>query len=370
MIAPLSVAVGIMLLSLALWDAFSTIALPRTVSVVLRPARVFSRGGWRLWRGVGSWFSNRRTRQSFLTAFGPFSIFLLLGLWAVMILVAFALLHFGLRTQLNAPESQGGLGVFFYLSGTTFFTLGLGDVVPLNALGRALVVVEVGTGIIFLAMIIGYLPVLDQAYAQREVGVQLLESRAGSPQSAVRLLRRFGRPESAEVLATVLREAERWAAELSQSHIAHPLLVYYRSQHLEQSWLLSLTTLLDSCALLLVSRKGVPSRQARATFRMAARVAADLAGILGSVPGREASERLPAEDLPRLRAALESSGLVLPTGTDEEAKLNELRGFYEPYVLALSSWLLMPLPEWIPAVDEKEDETDLLTFADFGSSEE
>src|SRR2546422_9581643 len=311
MIAPLSVAVGLMLLSVALWDAFSTVVLPRTVDVVLRPARVFYSVGWRLWRFVGLRFSNRRTRQSFLTAFGPLSVFLLLGLWALMILVAFALLHFGLGTQLNAPASQSGLGSFLYLSGTTFFTLGLGDVVPLNALGRVLVVVEVGTGIIFLAMIIGYLPVLDQAYAQREVGVHLLESRAGSPQSAVRLLRRFRRPESAEALATMLREAERWAAELSQSHIAHPVLAYYRSQHLDQSWLISLTTLLDSCALLIVSRKGVPSRQARATFRMAVRVAADLAGLLGVAPDREASERLSPGDLPRLRAALESSGLVL-----------------------------------------------------------
>jgi Ion channel len=215
MIAPFSVAVGLMLLSVALWDAFSTVVLPRTISVVLRPARIFYHVGWRLWRVVGSWYSNRRTRQSFLTAFGPLSVFLLLGLWAVMILVAFASLHFGLKTQLNAPASQSGIGLFLYLSGTTFFTLGLGDVVPLNALGKVLVVTEVGTGIIFLAMIIGYLPTLDQAYAQREVGVQLLESRAGSPQSAVRLLRRFGRPESAGVLATVLQEAERWAAELS-----------------------------------------------------------------------------------------------------------------------------------------------------------
>jgi hypothetical protein len=368
MIAPLSVAVGLMLLSVALWDAFSTVVLPRTVGVVLRPARVFYHVGWRLWRVVGLWFSTRRTRQSFLTAFGPLSVFLVLGLWAVMILVAFAVLHFGLSTQLNAPESQGGIGVFLYLSGTTFFTLGLGDVAPLNALGRTLVVAEVGTGIIFLAMIIGYLPLLDQAYAQREIGVQLLESRAGSPQSAVRLLRRFGRPESAEVLATVLREAERWAAELSQSHIAHPMLVYYRSQHLDQSWLISLTTLLDSCALLIVSRTGVPSRQARATFRMAARVAADLARILGVAPDREASERLPPGDLPRLRAALESSGLILPAETDTEAGLKELRGCYEPYVLVLSAWLLVPLPEWIPTVVENEDEPDFLTFADFGSS--
>ena len=368
MIAPLSVTVGLILLGVALWDAFSTVVLPRTVDVGLRPARVFYRVGWRLWRLVGSWYSNRRARQSFLTAFGPLSVFLLLGLWAVMILVAFALLHFGLRTQLNVPESQREIGTFLYLSGTTFFTLGLGDVAPLNPLGRALVVAEVGTGIIFLAMIIGYLPTLDQAYAQREVGVQLLESRAGSPQSAVRLLRRFGRPESAEVLATVLREAERWAAELSQSHIAHPMLVYYRSQHLDQSWLVSLTTLLDSCTLLILGRKGVPSRQARATFRMAVRVAADLAGILGAAPDCEASERLPPEDLPRLRAALESSGLALPAGTEAEAGLTKLRGFYEPHVLALSTWLLVPLPEWIPTVDEQEAGPDLLTFSDFGLS--
>jgi Ion channel len=368
MIAPLSVTVGLMLLSVALWDAFSTVVLPRTVGVALRPARLFYGLGWRLWRFVGSRFSNRRTRQSFLTTFGPLSVFLLLGLWALMILVAFALLHFGLRTHLSAPASQSGLGVLLYLSGTTFFTLGLGDVVPLNPLGRALVVAEVGTGIVFLAMIIGYLPLLEQAYAQREVGVQLLESRAGSPQSAVRLLRRFGRPESAEVLAAVLREAEHWAAELSQSLIAHPVLAFYRSQHLDRSWLVSLTTLLDSCALVIVSRKRVPSHQARATFRMAVRVAADLVRIVGVAPDLAASERLSPGDLPRLRAALESSGLVLPVGTDTEAGFTKLRGFYEPSVLALSTWLLVRLPEWIPTVDETEEEPDLLTFADFGLS--
>src|SRR6185369_1584990 len=106
MIALISVAVGLLLLSIALWDAFSTMVLPRTVSAVFRPARVFTYLGWRLWRFIGCWFSNRSARQSFLTAFGPLSVFLLLGLWAVMILVAFALLHFGLRTQLNVPESQ------------------------------------------------------------------------------------------------------------------------------------------------------------------------------------------------------------------------------------------------------------------------
>ena len=184
MLRPLVVCAGLFFLSIALWDGFSTVVLPRTVSVGLRPARVSTRVGWRLWRCLGGWIDNRAARQSFLLTFGPLSVFVQLGLWAVMIVAAFALLHCGLETRLNPPASQGEIGTFFYLSGTTFFTLGLGDVAPLNPLGRALVVVEAGTGIVFLAMIISYLPMLEQAYAQREVGVQLLEARAGSPPSS------------------------------------------------------------------------------------------------------------------------------------------------------------------------------------------
>jgi len=99
---------------------------------------------------------------------------------------------------------------------------------------------------------------------------------------------------------------------------------------------------------------------------MAVRVAVDLARILGAPPDCASSERLPPCDLPRLRTALESSGLVLPAETEAEAGFKKLRGCYEPSVLALSTWLLVPLPEWIPADDEKEDEPDPLTFADFG----
>src|SRR5256885_16673384 len=105
MIAPLSVTVGLMLLSVALWDAFSTVVLPRTVGVALRPARLFYGLGWRLWRFVGSGGRTRQTRQSFLTPFGPLSVFLLLGLWGLLILVAFALLPFGLRTPLSSPPA-------------------------------------------------------------------------------------------------------------------------------------------------------------------------------------------------------------------------------------------------------------------------
>src|SRR5215472_5122548 len=356
-------AAGVILLVTALWDAFSTIVLPRSVSFGLRPSRMFGQACWRVWRHLSRLTTSRAARQSFLSFFGPFSILLLLSLWAVMLLFAFAFLHWGLGTRLN--ESEGEFGVLLYMSGTTFFTLGLGDVVPLNGLGRALVVLEVGTGIVFLAMIIGYLPLLDQAYAQREVGVHLLESRAGSPPSAMLLLQRFGTLENAAVFYNILLEAERWSAEVSQSHLAHVGLVYYRSQHLGQSWLVTLTTILDACALVMVTaeRKGIV-RQAEAAFRMALRVAVDMSRLLRVTAEQAGGEscRLPPEELARLREVLRADDIVL--SPEAEMRLGRLRQLYEARVVALADWLMAPLPPWVPPNAGPEGEPDFTTLVD------
>ena len=76
------------------------------------------------------------------------------------------------------------------MSGSTFFTLGLGDIVPTTAWSRTLTVVEAGVGFMFLAVMVGYLPVLNQAFSRREVSIVLLDARAGSPPTAAELLRR------------------------------------------------------------------------------------------------------------------------------------------------------------------------------------
>src|SRR5918996_6210365 len=90
----------------------------------------------------------------------------------------------GLGTQLNAPDGIMTFSTYLYMSGTTFFTLGLGDVTPLAPLGRGFVVVEAGVGFGFLAVVISYLPILYQAFSRREVSISLLDARAGSPSSA------------------------------------------------------------------------------------------------------------------------------------------------------------------------------------------
>ncbi len=70
----------------------------------------------------------------------------------------------------------------------------------------------------------------------------MLDARAGSPPSALELLVRLaGRSEDPgmdqKVLDEVLREWERWAAELLEAQISYPVLTFFRSQHSNQSWL-------------------------------------------------------------------------------------------------------------------------------------
>src|SRR5262249_29149034 len=145
-----------------------------------------------------------------------------------------------------------GFPTDLYLSGTTFFTLGLGDVAPISAAARALTVIEAGTGFGFLALVLAYLPVLYQSFSRRETRVTMLDEWAGSPPSAAELLERCAESGDPAVIVPFLRDWEHWAADLMESHISYPILAYFRSQHDNQSWLAALTTIMDACALVIV----------------------------------------------------------------------------------------------------------------------
>src|SRR5207249_4357985 len=186
---------GAMLLATVLWDAFETIILPRRVSGRIRLTRLFYRSTWIPWRAAARALSGRK-RDVFLSIFGPLSLILLLALWAVGSVFSFGLLQWAAGSAMRVVGDGGagggggapGFWSDMYMSGTTFFTLGLGDVVPRTALAKTLTVIEAGTGFAFLAAVIGYFPVIYQAFSRREVAISLLDARAGSPPSASELL--------------------------------------------------------------------------------------------------------------------------------------------------------------------------------------
>ncbi len=341
-----AVVAGILLILIVLRDAFETIILSRRVSRKFRLTRLFYRLTWTPWRAVALRMRPGNPRENSLGIYGPLSLILLLVTWAIVLIFGFALSLWGLGSRLSAPPGTDGFFADLYMSGTTFFTLGLGDVTPTSTTGRILAVVESGTGFAFLALVISYLPILHQAFSRREVSIALLDARAGSPPTASELLRRHvGEPDA---LRELLLEWERWSAELLESHISFPVLAYYRSQHDNQSWVAGLTTILDTCALVIAGMQGAIVGSARLTFAMARHAVVDLAVIFsphGSPPGEN---RLPASELARLRMRLAESGVPISGEKEFEGRLTELRAMYERHAEALSRHLLMPLPAWTP----------------------
>lgn len=337
---------GALLLLVVLWDAFETIILPRRITRRFRLARLFYRFTWGPWRFAAR-LLRARQRETFLAVYGPLSLLMLLGFWASGIVVAFGMLQWAAGSALSMVAGNPGFPSDLYMSGTTFFTLGLGDVVPRTSLAKLLTVVESGTGFSFLAIVIGYLPVTYQAFSRREGSISLLDARAGSPPTAGELLWRYRSDPSGERLSELLREWERWAADVLESHLSYPPLAYFRSQHSNQSWLAALTTILDASALVIVGREGWCVKQGELTFAMARHAMVDLAQVFNTPPQAPSVERLTPDQLERLRARLVGGGLQLRVGSDFFTRLSELRSMYEPLAAALADRFAVALPPWV-----------------------
>jgi hypothetical protein len=346
---------GLLLILGGLWDGFETIVLPRRVTRQLRPTQLFYSATWILWSAVARKTGSQTKLQNLVSYFGPLSLIMLLGVWAISLIVGFALLQWALGSQLVGPEGRANFATDLYMSGTTFFTLGLGDVTPRSGVARFLTVAEAGVGFGFLALIISYLPALTSAFSQREVNVSLLDEWAGSPPTALELLRRNGKRGQGAEVEQFLRDWERWSAELMESHLSYPVLAYFRSQHENQSWVAALAMILDLCALVLVGIDGVPANAARRTFAMARHAAVDLTQVFNVPPHQVEPDRLPSSELTRLRARLAAADFYLRTGPEADQQLVDLRRMYEPYLNALAHHLLVALPPWVPASDELDN---------------
>jgi Ion channel len=339
--------IAVVLIAGVLWDTFETIILPRRVTGRFRLPRLFYRTTWVPWSALARRVPAGKRRESFLSFFGPLSLLLLFGAWAVSLILGFALLHWALGLSINVPNETVSFSTDLYLSGTTFFTLGLGDVTPRGDIARAVTVIESGVGFGFLAIVIAYLPVLYGAFSRREVNISRMDARAGSPSTASELLRRHIQGQNVYALGQYLHDWESWAAELMESHLSYPVLCYFRSQHTNQSWLAALGTILDACALVIAyAEKGGVRWQAKMTFAISCHAAVDLAEVLGALPRARKIDRLTVDDLGKLRTLLTATGIALRRSVVADQKLEHLRQMYEPYIKALSDRLLMPLPPW------------------------
>lgn len=355
----LAIVAGLVLIATALIDAFETIVLPRRVSRRLRVATFFYRLSWPLFAGLSRRIRNDGRREAILSYYGPSSLLLLVAVWAIFLIAGFAAVHWGigsnLRISADSQPIQGDFALDAYFSGTTFFTLGLGDVLPDSAPARWLTVIEAGIGFIFLALLISYLPVVYQMFARRETNVSLLDQRAGSPPTATELIRRNVTGGDVRDLEALLHNWENWVGDLLESHLSYPTLAQFRSQHENQSWLGALAAILDVSAAVMACGTSPLVRQASFTFAVGRHAVGDLTNLFGIEPHQPPEPRMDDATEKMLWQTAHSTGLVHAPNPSANDRLRAIRSVYEPYLQALSEYLLMDLPPWAPAPDAADN---------------
>jgi hypothetical protein len=336
---------GCAIVGAILWDAFETLVLPRTPMRTLRMTRLYYRATWWPWVMCARTLRSDNRRERFLAVYGPLSVIGLLTLWAATLVLGFALLQWSQRERLLNFSGDPHFFDDLYMSATTLFTFGLGDLMPKGRGGRLLVVAEASSSLMLLTMVIAYLSILYQSFSRREVGLTMLDAWAGSPPSATEILRRIATSGGISDLDRFFADWERWCSDILESHLSYPAIGYFRSQHPRQSWVSALTTVLDLAALVKVGIAGLPTWRAHLAFAMARHAAVDLSQVLGeAVLG--VTDRLPPHELTALRDELEQAGLRLNRSCEADRELAELRMLYEPYVTSLSNRLMTPIPLW------------------------
>jgi hypothetical protein len=340
-----AVIAGCSLLALVLTDGFNTLVLARRTNHVFRIARAYYGLTWNVFANLGRRIKSPKRRENVLAIYGPLSLLLLFGLWAAGLVFSFGLLQWASGMRVNGRQITFANDI--YLSASSLFTLTNGD--PQNTVSKLLSVIEGGVGLACLGLVVGYLPVLYQSFAERELAISMLDARAGSPPSASALLE-WASP-SPVPLEKQLAKWEVWEARLLENHLSFPMLAYFRSQHPNQSWLTALIAMIDVAAIVSLTAKHDLQRQAQLTFAMGRHALADITLVFGlkeQSTTKSPKERLSRSECERLNRSLQEQASFLDLKRLTFAELAECRKLYETNALALSEYFLMALPGWTP----------------------
>jgi hypothetical protein len=195
-------------------------------------------------------------------------------------------------TLLLWPFGSAGIGSAFAHAGSSLFTLGFSE--PSGTAPTSIVFIAAATGLVVVALQIGYLPTLYAAFNRRETEVALLNARAGVPSWGPELLARtyyaLGEGVSTiDTLPDLYSRWERWAADVAESHTTYLPLVRFRSPLGMSSWVTSLLAVLDSAALILtLAPEEAPTVPARLCLRGGFQCFSRIASALGLIVPEEA----------------------------------------------------------------------------------
>src|SRR5258705_5890701 len=332
---------GVFLLALTFWDIFETVVVPRPTPGWFRIGRYLVRGAWRLLRAI----RENRPGRSYDTCLGLFGLaasVALLGTWLVFLILAYGRTMYGLRDQLRPIPAD--LGSALYFAATSLLTIGFGDVVADGALARVIIITSAIGGLGAVALVVTFLFSLFGSYQRREMKVVALQAAAGAPPRAVALLETYAQLKLIHRLPELFVEWESWAVEVLDSHVAYPLLGFFRSSHDNLSWISALGSVLDAASLVLTTVCDVPRGEAKLFKRVGTHLVEDIYN-LGFHNGETST--LDRSDFDAAYARLEEAGYSLEPRDVAWPIFEAGRATYAPRLEAMANYWATPATQWL-----------------------
>jgi len=341
-----SIAVGLLIIAAALNDVFQSVIVPRAVGRRYRLSAHLLRRTWYLWPKL-AWRLFPRDgsrREDFLAAFAPTTLVTLIAMWGVLLALGFGGVLFGLRDEFSPRINAYGTAVYF--ASTSLLTIGYGDIVPRGGWARFLSMCAGASGLGVLSITTAFLFATFGAFQQREAFVVLVGSRAGSPPSGVGFLTISAYADLGGDIEHLMRDAQSWASIVMETHLAYPMLAYFRSSHEHESWIGTLGTLLDAATLMMTTIE-MPCGQARMFYSIGRHCARDLAHLFGVDSVIDHAGGVHRDEFERACDRLSAAGLTLKNRDEAWQHFATLRSTYAGHVNGLARLFDIPPLEWV-----------------------
>ena len=344
MVAPdrsLELILGLVVIGAVLNDVFQSVVVPRPVQGRLRIGRLLVVGLWRVWRYLAD---RRRTdREHFLGIFAPLAVTTLLIVWIAVLILGFGLSLHALREQIRPVPHDFGEAVYF--AAESLLTIGFGEFLATEGASRFLATAAGAAGLGTVALVVTFLFSLYGSFQRRETLVATLDAPAGAPPSGVTFLATHAALGMVDELPGTFAQWEAWAAEVLETHIAYPILAYFRSTHDNESWIGAIGAMLDAATLVLTTVEGVPRGRAAMLHDIGNHLVEDLTQYFGLEPGEGAGvERSEFEEA---RTRLATAGYAV---CDEDRAWRDFetqRAQYAGSLNALARFWAVPPSQWI-----------------------
>lgn len=345
----LEAAIGVILIVWVLNDVFTTVILPRPAPARYRPAGILTRLSWRIWRTFAHASRTAQGREQRLGIFAPAIVMALLLLWIVLLIVGFGFGMHALSGSVRPPLPD--LGTAMYFAAISLLTIGYGDFVPVEPLARLTSMAAGVVGLGIVALTITYLFSLYANFQRRELQVVMLDARAGAPPSGITLLETCAAfDDENDELEQIFEQWEHWAAEVLESHLAYPILMFFRSTHDHESWVSAIGAVLDASTLLLTTLESGPRGQAGATHGIGAHLVEDVGRFFHFVTdgAQDAGPMIERAEFDVARQRLAKAGYTLVADADAAwLRFAKKRSQYAGALNTIARYFDVPPAEWI-----------------------